>query len=290
MYDLSNPAVVKTLLSKHGTGLSKSLGQNFLINPSVCPRMAEFGGADKETCVLEIGPGVGVLTAELAKRAKKVVAVELDSRLMPILKDTLSDFNNVRVVNGDVMKTDLEGVIRDEFGGGETVICANLPYYITSPIIMHLLESHLPVKSVTVMVQKEAARRLCAAPGDAMAGAVSCAVSYYSQPKVLFDVSAGSFLPPPKVDSSVIRLDVRKEPPVNPIDEKLMFKTIRASFGQRRKTLANALSAGLKLPKQTVTEALSDAGLSPTVRGEKLTLKDFAKLSDALLSRVKSLH
>lgn len=282
MYDLSNPTVVKTLLSKHGTGLSKSLGQNFLINPSVCPRMAELGGASHETNVIEIGPGVGVLTVELAKRAKKVVAIELDNRLIPILGDTLSGFHNVKVINSDAMKTDLEGIIRDEFGGGETVICANLPYYITSPIIMHLLESRLPVKSVTVMVQKEAARRLCAAPGDAMSGAVSCAVSYYSQPKVLFDVSAGSFLPPPKVDSSVIRLDVRKEPPVKAIDEKLMFRTVRASFGQRRKTLANALSAGLQLPKQTVAQALSEAGLSPTIRGEKLTLGDFARLSDVL--------
>lgn len=282
MYDLSNPTVVKTLLSKHGAGLSKSLGQNFLINPSVCPRMAEFGGAESDVCVLEIGPGVGVLTVELAKRAKKVAAIELDNRLIPILGDTLSDFKNVKVINSDVMKTDLEAIIRDEFGGGETVICANLPYYITSPIIMHLLESRLPVKSVTVMVQKEAARRLCAAPGDALAGAVSCAVSYYSQPRVLFDVSAGSFLPPPKVDSSVIRLDIRKEPPVKATDEKLMFRTVRASFEQRRKTLANALSAGLHLPKQTVTEALSEAGLSPTIRGEKLTLEDFARLADAL--------
>lgn len=288
MYDLSNPAVVKTLLSKHGTGLSKSLGQNFLINPSVCPRMAESGGADGKTNVLEIGPGVGVLTVELAKRAKKVAAIELDDRLIPILNDTLSGFDNVKVINGDVMKTDLDAILKDEFGGGETVICANLPYYITSPIIMHLLESRLPVKSVTVMVQKEAARRLCAPPGDAMAGAVSCAVSYYSHPKVLFDVSAGSFLPPPKVDSSVIRLDIRKEPPVNPADEKFMFKTVRASFGQRRKTLANALSAGLKIPKQTVAKALVNAGLSPNIRGEKLTLEDFARLSDALLLSLKT--
>lgn len=282
MYELSNPSVIKSLLEKHGANLSKSLGQNFLINPTVCPKMAELGGAEKSVCALEIGPGVGVLTQELAKRAKKVVAIELDTTLLPILDDTLSDFDNVKVINNDVMKTDLRKIIAEDFGGGETIICANLPYYITSPIIMYLLESRLPVKSITVMVQKEAAKRLCAAPGSREAGAVSCAVSYYSKPKVLFNVSSGSFLPAPKVDSSVIRLDVLDEPPVDVTDDKFMFKVIRASFGKRRKTLANGLSTGLAIDKPLVAKALESCGLSPTVRGETLTLSQFAALSDTL--------
>lgn len=282
MYELSNPAVIKKLLSKYDTALTKSLGQNFLINPSVCPRMAELCGAGPDVCALEIGPGLGVLTAELCRRAKKVAAVELDSRLIPVLGETLSDFGNVKVINADVMKADLFSIIKDEFDGGRAVVCANLPYYITSPVVMHLLESRLPVESITVMVQKEAARRLCAAPGDREAGAVSCAVSYYARPRVLFDVSAGSFLPPPRVDSSVIRLDIRKEPSVAVGDEALMFRLIRAAFSKRRKTLLNALSSGLALPKDAVADAICAAGLSPSVRGERLTLADFAAVADAL--------
>lgn len=282
MYELSNPSVVKSLLAKHGAMLSKSLGQNFLINPSVCPRMAKLGGADENTCVIEVGPGIGVLTAELAKRAKNVVAVELDDKLLPILADTLADFNNVRVLHSDVMKTNLREIIKDDFGDGDTVVCANLPYYITSPIIMYLLESRLPLKSITVMVQKEAARRLCASPGEREAGAVSYAVSYYAEPHVLFDVSAGSFLPKPKVDSSVIRLDIRGKSPVDVIDEALMFRTVRAAFSQRRKTVSNALSAGLSLPKEQINAALLKAGIPATQRGERLTLEDFARLSNAI--------
>lgn len=286
MYELSNPSVIKTLLEKHGANLSKSLGQNFLINPTVCPKMAELGGASPEVCALEIGPGVGVLTQELAKRAKKVVAVELDTTLLPILDDTLKDFDNVKVINNDVMKTDIRKIIAENFGGGKTIICANLPYYITSPIIMYLLESRLPVKSITVMVQKEAAKRLCAAPGSREAGSVSCAVSYYSKPKVLFNVSSGSFLPAPKVDSSVIRLDVLDKPTVDVADEKFMFKIIRASFGKRRKTLANGLSTGLALDKAVIYKAFEECGLPPTVRGETLTLEQFAQLSNTLSSMI----
>ncbi|CDZ23459.1 Ribosomal RNA small subunit methyltransferase A [[Clostridium] cellulosi] len=282
MYDLSNPTVIRELLSKHGAGLSKALGQNFLINPSVCPRMAQLSGASKDVCAIEIGPGIGVLTAELCKLAKKVVSIELDSRLIPILNETLSDFDNVKVINADVMKTDLEAIIKNDFGGCDTIVCANLPYYITSPVIMYLLESRLPVKSITVMVQKEAARRLCAEPGSSEAGAVSCAVSYYARPQILFNVSAGSFMPAPKVDSSVIRLEILKEPPVKTKDEALMFKIVRAAFLQRRKTLTNALSAGMSIPKETAVKAIEGAGLSPMIRGERLTLKDFAALADWL--------
>lgn len=280
MYELSNPAVAKTLLNKHGVTLSKSLGQNFLINPTVCPRMAEMGGAAPDTCAIEIGPGLGVLTAELAKRAKKVVTIELDTTLLPVLDDTLSDFDNVRVINADVMKTDLASIVRDDFGSSDTIVCANLPYYITSPIIMYLLESRLPVKSITVMVQKEAAHRLCAAPGSSEAGAVSCAVSYYARPEILFNVSAGSFMPAPKVDSSVIKLEILKEPPVKTDDEALMFKIVRAAFLQRRKTLSNALSAGMAIPKEVAVQAIEGVGLPRLIRGERLTLKDFAALSD----------
>lgn len=282
MYELSNPTVIKSLLNKHRAAVTKSLGQNFLINPSVCPRMAELSGASPEVCAIEIGPGLGILTTELAARAKKVVAVELDARLLPLLADTLADFDNVRLIQADVLKTDLAAVIRDDFNGCETVVCANLPYYITSPVIMHLLESRLPVTSVTVMVQKEAARRLCAAPGTREAGAVSYAVSYYAQPNLLFDVSAGSFLPAPKVDSSVIRLDIRKTPAVCAADEALLFRVIRAAFNQRRKTLANGLSSGLGITKERAAAAISAAGLAADIRGEKLTLEDFARLSDQL--------
>jgi 16S rRNA (adenine1518-N6/adenine1519-N6)-dimethyltransferase len=246
--------------------------------------MAELGGANSETCALEIGPGIGVLTAELAKLSKKVTAVEIDSTLIPILKDTLSDFDNVSVINGDVMKTDVKKIIEEDFSGEETVVCANLPYYITSPIIMYLLESRFPIKSVTVMVQKEAAKRLCAKPGSREAGAVSCAVSYYSSPKILFNVSAGSFLPAPKVDSSVIKLDILKKPPVEVKDEELLFKVIRSSFLLRRKTLANSVSSGLSIEKAKIYEALKSCGISENCRGEKLTLEDFARLTDCFCS------
>lgn len=282
MYELSNPQVIKKLLEKNGASLSKSLGQNFLINPSVCPKMAEMGGANENTCALEIGPGVGVLTQELAKRAQKVIAIELDSSLLPILDDTLSDFSNVKVINQDVMKTDIKKIIEEEFDKKDTVVCANLPYYITSPIIMYLLESRLPIKSITVMVQKEAAKRLCAKPSSKDAGAVSCAVSYYSNPKVLFSVSSGSFMPAPKVDSSVIRLDILEKPPVEVKNEKQMFRLIRLAFQQRRKTLANAISAGNKFTKDEIFEALETCSLPKTIRGERLTLEDFARLSDCL--------
>lgn len=281
MDNLTNIATVRALLAKHGFHFSKSLGQNFLINPSVCPHMAELSGAEGR-CVLEIGPGIGVLTAELAHRADAVVAVELDPRLLPVLNETLAKFDNVRVIQGDAMKLDLERLIRENAGGRETVVCANLPYYITSPILMRLLESKPGIRAITVMVQQEAARRLCAAPGTREAGAVTLAVHYYAEPEYLFSVSRGSFLPSPNVDSAVIRLTVRTEPPVAVRDEKLLFRTVRAAFGQRRKTLTNALSAGLCLPRETVLAALGAAGIAANARGENLTLADFARLADAL--------
>ena len=284
MQNLSDISVIKKILSEHGFTFSKSLGQNFLINPTVCPRMAEACGADCDTGVLEIGAGIGVLTAELAKRAKKVVSLELDTRLIPVLAETLGEFSNVEVLNADVLKLDLNKLIDDCFQGMHVAVCANLPYYITSPVIMALLESRIPVDAVTVMVQKEAAARLCAPVGSRDAGAVTVAVNYYAQAEKLFDVSAGSFMPAPKVDSSVIRLNIRKEPPVEVSDEKFFFRVIKAAFGQRRKTAANSLSAGLGIPKDKVSAAIAAAGFEPSVRAESLTMQELARLSECLLN------
>lgn len=284
MQNLSDISVIKKILSEHGFTFSKSLGQNFLINPTVCPRMAEACGADSDTGVLEIGAGIGVLTAELAKRAKKVVSLELDTRLIPVLAETLGEFSNVEVLNADVLKLDLNKLIDDCFQGMHVAVCANLPYYITSPVIMALLESRIPVDAVTVMVQKEAAARLCAPVGSRDAGAVTVAVNYYAQAEKLFDVSAGSFMPAPKVDSSVIRLNIRKEPPVEVSDEKFFFRVIKAAFGQRRKTASNSLSAGLGIPKDKVSSAIAAAGFEPSVRAESLTMQELARLSECLLN------
>lgn len=282
MSGLSDPGAVKALLARHGLRLSKGLGQNFLINPTVCPRMAEAAGLEEAAGVIEIGPGIGVLTWELAQRAEKVVAVELDRRLAPVLEETLGGCGNVELVWGDVLKIDLHRLIREKFGGGPVCVCANLPYYITSPVVMALLESGEPLTAVTVMVQKEAAQRLCAPPGVRACGAVSVGVHYRSRPKILFEVGRGSFLPPPQVDSAVVRFAMRGEPPVQVGDEGLMLRLARAAFGQRRKTAANAVSAGLGFPKAQVEEALAQAGAQRAARAEQLTLEQFAALANAL--------
>ena len=282
MQNLSDISVVKDLLNRHGFKFSKALGQNFLINPTVCPRMAEACGADENTGVIEVGPGFGVLTAELAKRAKKVVSIELDERLLPVLDETLAEFDNVEVINSDVLKVDLHKLIEEKFSGMKVAVCANLPYYITSPVIMHLLESKLPVENITVMVQKEAAQRLCAPVGSRDAGAVTVAVDYYADAEKIFDVSAGSFMPAPKVDSSVIRLNVRKQPPISLSDEKLFFRMVKAVFAQRRKTAANSISAGMSLPKETVYKAIEAAGYSENVRTESFTLNELASLANEI--------
>ncbi len=279
MENLSNISVIRDVLSRHGFSFSKGLGQNFLINPTVCPRMAEMGNAKPGWGIIEIGAGVGVLTAELARRADKVVCIEIDSRLLPVLDETLAEFDNIKIVNEDVLKVDLHKLIEQEFAGMPVAVCANLPYYITSPIIMNLLEAHLPIVSLTVMVQKEAAARLCAEPGSREVGAVSIAVRYYSDPKILFQVSRGSFLPAPDVDSTVIRLDVRDHPPVEVGSEEQFFKVVRAAFSQRRKTLPNTLSAGLGIPKAQAIEMLEKAGIPTNLRAEQLTLDQFALLS-----------
>ncbi len=282
MKNLSDISVVKDLLSRHGFKFSKALGQNFLINPTVCPRMADACGADENTGVIEVGPGFGVLTAELAKKSKKVVSIELDERLLPVLDETLADFDNVEIVNSDVLKVDLHKLIEEKFSGMKVAVCANLPYYITSPVIMHLLESRLPVENITVMVQKEAAQRLCAPVGSRDAGAVTVAVDYYADAQKMFDVSAGSFMPAPKVDSSVIRLNVRKNPPIELCDERMFFRMVKAVFAQRRKTAANSISSGMSLPKDVVYKAIEAAGHSENVRAESFTLDELAALSNEL--------
>lgn len=283
MYCLTDINTIKRILGKNGFSFSKSLGQNFIINPEVCPMIAEMSGIGKETGVLEIGAGIGVLTQELAKRSKKTVSLELDPRLIPILEDTLSDFDNIEVINADVMKTDLKKLIEQSFSDcGEICVCANLPYYITSPIIMLLLESRLPFKSITVMVQKEAGERLCAAVGAREAGAVTVAVDYYAGAEKLFGVSRESFMPSPKVDSMVIKLDVREKPQYSLTDEKFFFKMVKAAFSQRRKTALNSISSVMGIEKQKVASALQSCGLGESVRAEKLTMEQLTSLAEEL--------
>lgn len=282
MNKLSDIETIKDILSRHGFTFSKALGQNFLINPSVCPRMAELSGAGKGVGVIEIGPGIGVLTNELCRLADKVVAIELDKRLLPVLDETLAEYDNLRIVNDDVMKIDLHKLIDVEFKNMEVVVCANLPYYITSPVIMRLLEEKLPISAITVMVQKEAAQRICAEVGSRQSGAVTVSVNYYAQPEMLFNVSAGSFMPAPKVDSAVIRLNVLNEPPIKVNDEKKFFSVVKAAFSQRRKVIANSLSSGLLLDKKTVMELLEKSGVSANARAEKLTLVNFADIANNL--------
>lgn len=285
MNNLSDISVIKSVLSRHGFTFSKALGQNFIINPGVCPRIAEEGGAGEGVGVLEVGAGIGVLTAELAKRASKVVCVELDTRLLPVLDETLGEFDNVKIINGDILKVDLHRILEDEFGNMPVVVCANLPYYITSPVIMRLLESRLRIDSVTVMIQKEAAVRLCADVGSRDSGAVTVAVNYYAEAQKLFDVSRGSFMPSPNVDSAVIRLDILKNPPIEVSDEKFFFSMVKAAFSQRRKTASNGISAGMGIPKPTVIEAIEAADLSPTVRAEALTMEQLGRLCEELKKR-----
>lgn len=281
---LTDIGYIRDLLSRHGFHFSKALGQNFLVNPSVCPRMAEACGASAETGVLEIGAGIGVLTRELASRAGKVVCVEVDDRLPPILEETLAGLDNAEIVLQDIMKVDIHPFMQEKFGDRPVSVCANLPYYITSPVIMGLLESRYPFTSITVMVQKEAAQRLCAEPGTRDAGAVTMAVRYFAHAEKLFDVSRGSFTPSPNVDSAVIRLTLHNSPQCTPAEEKRLFSLVRAAFGQRRKTLSNSL-AGAGIPKAELPRLLEAAGISPTARAEQLTLDDFIRLTKASMLR-----
>ncbi len=281
---LSNKREISTLLENGGFTFKKSLGQNFLIDPSVCPEMAK-AACDGETGVLEIGPGAGVLTAELAQIAKRVVAVELDERLRPVLQKTLAGFGNIELVFGDAMKLDLATLMGKHFSDcARVTVCANLPYYITSPLIMKLLESRLPIESLTVMVQKEAAERLCAEVGTREAGAVTVAVRYYAESRILFEVPRESFMPSPKVDSAVIQLKICEQPPVVVKDETWFFKVVKACFAQRRKTLCNTVSNTLGIEKAALLAALAEMELPADIRSEKLTLGQLAELSDRLVS------
>ncbi|MCL2088312.1 MAG: 16S rRNA (adenine(1518)-N(6)/adenine(1519)-N(6))-dimethyltransferase RsmA [Oscillospiraceae bacterium] len=281
MNRLTDISHIKSLLSRHGFNFSKTLGQNFLINPAVCPKMIEAGGITPETNVIEIGAGIGTLTYELSRRAKKVVSIEIDKKLMPVLDETLSDCGNVKIISGDVLKLDLPRIIAQEFDG-EVAVCANLPYYITSPVIMALLEQRLPLKSITVMVQKEAAVRITAAPGTKEAGAISYAVNYYGHPKLMFNISPGSFMPAPKVNSAVIRLIPRSgESAYTDVnDQRLLFSLIKAGFATRRKQLVNCLPSLLGMTKTEFSDLLSALGLNPNCRAEELSLEDFIRIAN----------
>lgn len=284
--DLYDYNTIKRILTRHGFTFSKALGQNFLIDPSVCPRMATALEADDHTGVLEIGPGIGVLTKELSAVCGRVAAVELDRRLPDVLAETLADCSNVQVVPGDVLQMDLQALFADQFAGcGRLQVCANLPYYITTPVLMRLLESELPIERLVVMVQLEAAKRLCAPLGTRDCGAVSAAVEYYTQAEILFEVGRESFYPSPNVDSAVIALTRRQQPPVQVTDEGYFFRVVKGAFLQRRKTLANSLNAALGVPKAELTALFQSLGLSATARAEQLTMSQMAALANALYEK-----
>lgn len=281
--------VIKEVLSKHGFHFSKSLGQNFLTAQWVPERIAAECGVDKNSCALEVGPGMGCLTNELSKQAEKVVAIELDRALFPVLEETLADCSNVEVVHGDVLKTDLSAICKEKFGDKKVYACANLPYYITTPAISALLDSKM-FSGITVMVQKEVAKRICAKAGSSDYSAFSIYVQYYADAKILFDVPAGCFVPQPKVDSAVIRLNPLNTPSVSVKNEKLFFAIVRAAFNQRRKTLVNAISPafGGKLEKTDILSLMKTCNLDERIRGEKLTLEEYAALADAADDLLKS--
>lgn len=281
---LGNPQNTIAVLQKYNFVFQKKFGQNFLIDTHVLDKIIRAAEIGKDDCVLEIGPGIGTMTQYLACAAKKVIAVEIDRALIPILQDTLDGYDNVKIINEDVLKVDIAKLAEEENGGKPLKVVANLPYYITTPIIMGLFENHVPLQSITVMVQKEVADRMQTGPGSKDYGALSLAVQYYAKPYIVANVPPNCFMPRPKVGSAVIRLERYKEPPVKAENEKLMFRIIRASFNQRRKTLANGLknSAELDFTKEEIEEAITGLGKGASVRGETLTLQDFAKLSNIL--------
>ena len=284
MEKLSNPQKTIEVIQKYQFDFQKKFGQNFLIDGRVLEKIMDAADITKEDFVLEIGPGIGTMTQYLAERAREVLAVEIDKNLIPILAETLSEYENVDILNADILKTDLNKIAEEKNGGHPIKVVANLPYYITTPIIMGLFESHVPVENVTVMVQKEVADRMQAGPGTKDYGALSLAVQYYAEPYIAANVPPNCFMPRPKVGSAVIRLTKHKTPPVQVKNEKLLFQLIRASFNQRRKTLQNGIKnfSGLNFSKEEVTEALEQMGESPTIRGEALTLEQFAQLSNLL--------
>lgn len=285
---LGNPQNTIEILQKYQFSFQKKFGQNFLIDTHVLDKIISSAEITKDDFVLEIGPGIGTMTQYLASAAREVVAVEIDKALIPILSDTLSGFDNVTIINNDVLKVDIGALAQEHNNGRPIKVVANLPYYITTPIIMGLFESNVPIESITVMVQKEVAERMQVGPGTKDYGALSLAVQYYAKPYIVANVPPNCFMPRPKVVSAVIRLEQHKEPPISVVDEKLMFKIIRASFNQRRKTLANGLnnSPEIHLPKDVITEAIEELGKGAGVRGEVLTLQEFATLSDNISKRL----
>ncbi len=287
MATLGIPQNTIAVLQKYNFNFQKKFGQNFLIDTTVLDRIIEASQITPEDCVLEIGPGIGTMTQYLAERAREVIAVEIDKALIPILQNTLAEYDNVTVINDDILKVDINKIVQEKNAGKPIKVVANLPYYITTPIIMGLFEKHVPLKSITIMVQKEVADRMQVGPGTKDYGALSLAVQYYAKPQIVANVPPNCFIPRPNVGSAVIRLTRYEEPPVKADDEAFLFTLIRASFNQRRKTLVNGLSnaQGLSVTKEEVTAALEQMGLSPTIRGEVLTLQQFAQLSNLLGNR-----
>lgn len=274
---------IKQIMSVFGIKFHKEFGQNFLTNKMVVEDIAEYCCDGKSKTILEIGPGIGTLTVELAERYENVISLEIDKGLIPVLSYTLDEYTNVKVVNEDVMKTDLEALLAPYFEGGVSV-CANLPYYITTPILMKLLESRLPFDYITIMIQSEVADRLCAKAGSKDCGAITAVLSYYGEAEKLFTVNADNFMPPPKVNSSVVRIKLYKDKPYKPKNEEIFFKVIKAAFEQRRKTLLNALSCGFpEISKEKLAEIIEKAGHRPDIRGEKLDVKMFCELSDLIV-------
>ena len=281
--DLCDRREIQALLERHGFHFSKAMGQNFLIESWVPRDIADSCGADEGTGVLEIGPGIGPLTQQLARRAGKVVSVELDARLYPVLRETMRGADNFTLIEGDAMKLDFAQVVQEHFSGLRPILCANLPYNITTPVLTKCVESRC-FDSLTVLIQKEVAQRICAEAGTAEYGAFTVLMQYYTAPQMLFTVPASCFLPAPKVTSAVIHCPVRKTPPVEVVSESALWRTVKAGFALRRKTLVNSLQTGYQLPKERLTEIVTACGLSPTVRGERLTLEDFARLTNALFA------
>lgn len=288
MASLGTPGGTIEILKKYNFNFQKKFGQNFLIDTHILEKIIASAGVTKQDCVLEIGPGIGTMTQYLAENAREVIAVEIDKALIPILEETLSPYDNVTVMNGDILKVDINRIAEERNGGNPIKVVANLPYYITTPIIMGLFESRVPLDSITIMVQKEVADRMQVGPGTKDYGALSLAVQYYAKPEIMLQVPPACFMPRPNVGSAVIKLTRYEEPPVKAKDERTMFAIIRASFNQRRKTLVNGLgnAAGLHYRKEEIAKALEEMGLSPTIRGEALTLEQFAVLSNILLNDV----
>ncbi len=286
IYNLTDKNDIKYILKKHGFHFSKSLGQNFLTDENVPKEIARLCADDRSCGIIEIGAGMGTLTRELSKVCKKVVSLEIDTALIPVLKETLAECENVTVINADVLKTDIKKLAEDNFPDMDVYIAANLPYYITTPVIMHILESGAPVKAMTVMVQREVAKRLCADEKSSDYGAISLAVAYTAEPQILFDVPPQSFIPQPSVYSSVVKMTLRDTPLVAPKSPENFFKLIKAAFACRRKTFVNSVCATLpELKKENVTEALKSCNLAENIRGEAINIRDFASLSDLLFKK-----